>query len=67
MSYRVIPMSRNKLIAAYWRDGYRQPLRAVAQELGVSHNTARNWLLKFNLYESQSPNRGKKKNTRAEY
>ncbi len=53
-------MSRNRLIAAYWRDGIRQPLRAVAEDLGVSHNTARNWLIKFNLYESQSPNRGRK-------
>lgn len=61
MSYRKIPMSRNKLIAAYWRDGIRQPLRAVAEDLGVSHNTARNWLIKFRLYESHSPNRGRAK------
>lgn len=61
MAYRKIPMSRNKLIAAYWRDGVRQPLRAVAEDLNVSHNTARNWLIKFDLYESNSPNRGRKR------
>lgn len=58
MAYRKIPMSRNRLIEAYWRDGCRQPLRVVAEELGVSHNTARNWLIKFRLYESECPNRG---------
>ena len=61
MAYKKIPMSRNRLIAAYWRDGVRQPLRVVAEDLNISHNTARNWLIKFNLYESQSPNRGRKK------
>ena len=54
-------MSRRKLIEAYWRDGLRQPLRMVAQELNVSHNTVRNWLIFFDLYESHSPNRGGKK------
>ncbi|ATW62233.1 hypothetical protein CQ476_32 [TM7 phage DolZOral124_53_65] len=61
MAYRKIPMSRVKLITAYWKNGHRQPLRMVAEELNVSHNTARNWLIRFDLYESQSPNRGRKK------
>ncbi len=61
MAYRKIPMSRNRLIAAYWRGGVKQPLRFVAEDLGVSHNTARNWLIKLGLYESNSPNRGKKR------
>lgn len=54
-------MSRNKLIAAYWKEGQRQTLRLVAEEIGVSHNTVRNWLLKFEMYDSYEPNRGKKK------
>jgi len=61
MAYRKIPMSRNRLIEAYWRDGIRQPLRQVAEDLGMSHNTVRNWLIKFGLYDSECPNRGKKK------
>jgi transposase len=66
MAYRKIPMSRKRLIEAYWRDGVKQPLRIVAEDLNVSHNTARNWLIKFDVYESQSPNRGKnKKNAEA--
>lgn len=57
MAFRKISMSRNRLIAAYWRDGVRQPLRLVADELGVCHNTARNWLIRFGLYESVCPGR----------
>lgn len=59
MAYRKIPISRSRLIAAYWKQGYRQTLRSVAQELDISYNTARNWLIKFELYESYSPNRGR--------
>lgn len=59
MAYRKIPMSRNRLMAAYWVDGQKMPLRMVALSIGVSHNTVRNWLIKFGLYESQVPNRGK--------
>lgn len=61
MAFRKIPMSRNKLIAAYWKEGQKQTLRSVAVELGVSYNTVRNWLLKFAMYDSYEPNRGKKK------
>lgn len=46
-------------MAAYWVDGQKMPLRMVALSIGVSHNTVRNWLIKFGLYESQVPNRGK--------
>lgn len=50
-------MSRSKIISAYWVGGERQPLRKVAQTLGVSHNTARNWLIRFDLYNSRCPGR----------
>ena len=59
MSYRKIPMSRNKLIAAYWKNGVRQPLRKVAAELVVAHNTVRNWLIKLDLYDSECLGRQK--------
>ena len=61
MSYRKIPISRNKLIDAYWHDGIKQPLRDAAEILGVSHNTVRNWLIKFDLYDSRCPGREKNK------
>jgi transposase len=67
MAYRKIPMSRKRLLEAYWRDGVKQPLRVVAEDLNVSHNTARNWLIKFDLYESESPNRGKNKKNASAY
>nr|DAT46581.1 MAG TPA: hypothetical protein [Caudoviricetes sp.] len=61
MAYRRLAMSRNKLIAAYYRGGQKQPLRVVGEQLGVSYTTVRNWLLKFGLYESECINRGKKR------
>ena len=65
MAYKKLSMSRNRLLEAYYDGGYRRPLRYVAEKLGVSHNTVRNWLISLNIYESECDgrkniNRGKK-------
>ena len=61
MAYRKIPMSRKKLIEAYYDGGVRRPLRYVAEKLGVSHNTVRNWLITFEIYDSECEGRKKLK------
>lgn len=61
MAYKKLSRSRNKLIEAYYKDGVKQPLRVVAEILGVSHNTVRNWLIALNLYDSECDGRKKLK------
>ena len=57
MAYRKLNISRRRLIAAYYKNGIKQPLRAVSEELGVAHNSVRNWLIRFNLYDSRCAGR----------
>ena len=57
MAYRKLIISRQRLIAAYYKDGIKQPLRAVAEELGIAHNSVRNWLIRFGLYDSRCDGR----------
>lgn len=53
MGYRRVAMSRRKLIESYYENGEKQSLRNVANKLGIAPNTARNWLIRFGIYDSQ--------------
>lgn len=53
-------MSRRKLIEAYYENGEKQSLRHVANKLGISPNTVRNWLMRFGIYDSQRKNNSSK-------
>lgn len=61
MAYRQLSRSRKKLIEAYYDGGIKRPLRYVAEVMGVSYNTVRNWLIEFDIYDSECEGRKKNK------
>lgn len=57
MAYRRVAISRRKLVEAYYVNGVKQTLRAVGKTLNIAPNTAKAWLIRFDLYDSQRINK----------